>query len=199
MMEKRGLRLTLVFTLLIGLVAFGYVYFVPDLSKELSKPAISGYQTPFMIGDYEMEDHHGNKASWSSLSERPIYLTAGFTRCPHSCPMTMVIYQKLAKKIGPQADYALLTVDPEYDKTPILSAYLSAINPDFIGLRIGDKAELDLAMADLKQTLVDTGEPLDLMHGDYIYLMHPKLTGLVIYTKPDAAVMAQDLEILNAI
>jgi hypothetical protein len=37
------------------------------------------------------------------------------------------------------------------------------------------------------------------MHGDYIYLMHPKLTGLVIYTKPDAAVMAQDLEILNAI
>ena len=80
-----------------------------------------------------------------------------------------------------------------------LSAYLSAINPAFIGLRIGDKAELNQALADLKQTLVHSGEPLDLMHSNYIYLMHPKLSGLVIYTKPDATKMAQDLEIINAI
>ena len=111
----------------------------------------------------------------------------------------MVIYQKLAKKIGAQADYALLTVDPEHDTTAILKAYLSSINTDFIGLRIGDKRELDLAMADLIQTLVDTGEPLDLMHSNYIYLMHPKLKGIVIYTKPDVNKMSKDLEILNAI
>jgi len=198
-MENRGLRMTLGSALLIGVIVLGYTLFVPNLPKEENKPDISGYQTPFMIGDYAMEDHQGNKASWAQLSDRPVYLTAGFTRCPHSCPMTMVIYQKLAKKIGTQADYALLTVDPEHDKTSILKAYLSSINPAFIGLRIGDKSELDLAMADLKQTLVDTGEPLDLMHSNYIYLMHPKLTGIVIYTKPDVSVMAQDLEILNAI
>jgi len=198
-MKKHSFQLAVGSTLLVGLMVLGFVFFVPNLAKEESKPDISGYQTPFMIGDYAMEDHQGNKASWTKLSERPVYLTAGFTRCPHSCPMTMVIYQKLAKKIGTQADYALLTVDPEHDKTPILDAYLSSINPTFIGLRIGDKAELDLAMADLKQTIVDTGEPLDLMHSNYIYLMHPKLPGIVIYTKPDVALMAQDLEILNAI
>jgi cytochrome oxidase Cu insertion factor (SCO1/SenC/PrrC family) len=198
-MQKHGFQLAVGSLLLVGVLVLGFVFFVPNLPKEETKPAISGYQTPFMIGEYAMEDHQGNKTSWDSLSKRPVYLTAGFTRCPHSCPMTMVIYQKLAKKIGSQADYALLTVDPEHDKTHILGTYLSAINPAFIGLRIGDKAELDLAMADLKQTLVDTGEPLDLMHSDYIYLMHPKLTGLVIYTKPDVKVMAQDLEILNSI
>lgn len=198
-MKKRGFRLAMGSALLTGLIALGYVLLAPHLLKEESKPAISGYQTPFMMGDYAMVDHQGNKASWASLSERPVYLTAGFTRCPYSCPMTMLIYQKLAKKLGPQADYALLTVDPEHDETPILSAYLSAINPAFIGLRIGDKAELNQALADLKQTLVHSGEPLDLMHSNYIYLMHPKLSGLVIYTKPDATKMAQDLEIINAI
>lgn len=198
-MKKRGFRLIMGSVLLIGLVVLGYALLAPDLSKEESTLAISGYQTPFMIGDYAMEDHHGNKTSWASLSERPIYLTAGFTRCPHACPMTMVIYQKLAKKLGSQADYALLTVDPEHDKAPILGTYLAAVNPAFIGLRIGDKAELDLAMADLKQTIVDTGEPLDLMHSNYIYLLHPKLRGLVIYTKPDVTLMTQDLKILNAI
>jgi cytochrome oxidase Cu insertion factor (SCO1/SenC/PrrC family) len=198
-MKKHSFQLTVGSLLLVGLMVLGFVFFVPDLPKEENNPEISGYQTPFMIGDYAMEDHQGNKVSWAKLSERPVYLTAGFTRCPHSCPMTMVIYQKLAKKIGAQADYALLTVDPEHDKASTLDTYLSSINPAFIGLRIGDKAELDLAMADLKQTLVDTGEPLDLMHSNYIYLMHPKLKGIVIYTKPNVAKMAQDLEILNAI
>jgi len=198
-MDKRSFQLAVGSILLAGLIVLSFLFLFPDFLQEESKPMISGYQTPFMIGDYVMEDHQGNKTSWAKLSERPVYLTAGFTRCPHSCPMTMVVYQKLAKKLGAQADYALLTVDPDHDKTPILSAYLSSINPSFIGLRIGDKSELDLAMADLKQTIVDTGEPLDLMHSNYIYLMHPKLTGIVIYTKPNVSVMAQDLEILNAI
>jgi len=198
-MEKRGVQLAVGSILLIGFVVLGFTFLFSGSPQEESKPTISGYQTPFMIGDYAMEDHQGNMASWAKLSERPVYLTAGFTRCPHSCPMTMVIYQKLAKKLGDQADYALLTVDPEHDKASILSAYLSSINSSFIGLRIGDKGELDLAMADLKQTIVDTGEPVDLMHSNYIYLMHPKLTGIVIYTKPDVNVMAQDLKIINAI
>ena len=198
-MKKHGFLLAAGSLLFIGTIVLAFVFFAPNLPKEQGQVAISGYQTPFMIGDYAMKDQTGTSASWAQLSERPVYLTAGFTRCPHSCPMTMVIYQKLAKKIGAQADYALLTVDPEHDTTAILKAYLSSINPDFIGLRIGDKRELDLAMADLKQTLVDTGEPLDLMHSNYIYLMHPKLKGIVIYTKPDVNKMSKDLEILNAI
>jgi protein SCO1/2 len=198
-MQKHGFQLVVGSLLLVGSLVLGFVFFVPNLPKEENQLAISGYQTSFMIGDYAMEDHQGNKASWAQLSGRPVYLTAGFTRCPHSCPMTMVIYQKLARKVGPQADYALLTVDPAHDTASKLKDYLSAINPAFIGLRIGDKVELDLAMTDLKQTLVDTGEPLDLMHSNYIYLLHPKLKGIVLYTKPDVTVMAKDLEILNAI
>jgi len=198
-MEKRGFQLAVGSILFVGLIVLAYVFFDSDSMKEESEIVLSGYQTPFMIGDYTMEDHQGNKASWATLSERPVYLTAGFTRCPHSCPMTMVIYQKLAKELGAQADYALLTVDPEHDKLSVLGTYLSSINPSFIGLRIGDKGELDLAMADLKQTIVDTGEPLDLMHSNYIYLIHPKLSGIVIYTKPDVTKMAQDLAKINAI
>ena len=196
-MERRGFILAIGSILLIGVVVLGYVfllYFAPQ--KKLVE--LSGYHTPFVIGDYTMEDHRGNKVSWEKLSVRPVYLTAGFTRCPHSCPMTMVTYQQLAKKLGKKADFSLLTVDPEYDKAPILSAYLSAINPEFIGLRIGDKRELGLAMDDIKQTLVDTGEPLDLMHSDYIYLLHPKVPGMVIYTKPNVNDMVKDLEKLNA-
>lgn len=198
-MEKLSLRWVMGSILLVLTIVIGYVYLIPQITQEASQPAITGYQTPFMLGDYAMEDQKGNKATWGAFSERPVYLTAGFTRCPHACPMTMVIYQKLAKKVGSLADFALLTVDPEHDKPQILKQYLSGINDAFIGLRIGDKAELDLAMADLKQTIVDTGEPLDLMHSNYIYLLHPKLTGLVLYTKPNVSDMAKDLALLDAI
>ncbi len=171
----------------------------PTITSAISKVKLSGYQTKFMIGDYNMRNHQNKQVSWKNFSKRPLYITAGFTRCPHTCPMTMNLYQRLAKQINHQADFALLTVDPEHDKPSVLKRYLSAINPSFIGLQIDDKTEFNQSISDLKQSLINSGEPSDLMHSDYIYLLHPKLTGLVLYTKPDIKSMANDLIILNTI
>jgi cytochrome oxidase Cu insertion factor (SCO1/SenC/PrrC family) len=103
----------------------------------------------------------------------------------------------MASHSGEKVRYALFTIDPENDTAQKLANYINAINPDFIGLRTSNTVLLKNIIAELQQAIYDTGERDNIHHKSFIYLIHPKLSGLVIYTKPDVNLMINDLKIIE--
>ena len=110
----------------------------------------------------------------------------------------MRLYQSLEKRTPNRARYALLTVDPKNDTEKQLAQYLNAINPDFIGLRINDSALLKKTLSELHQMITVSVGHDNIEHKSYIYMLHPKLSGLVIYTEPTISRMIEDLNIIDA-
>lgn len=61
----------------------------------------------------------------------------GFTQCPDVCPTALAELAQTMALLEDKADdvqVLLVSVDPERDTPEILSAYVSAFHPDFVGL-----------------------------------------------------------------
>lgn len=174
-------------------------YFPPNqfFNKLTGGLGLYGFQTELKLSSYPMENHRGDIQLWENLSDKPLYITTGFTACRLTCPITMEFYQQMASHTGDKVRYALFTIDSTNDTAKQLATYLNTINPDFIGLRTSNTVRFKNIIAELQQAIYDTGEGDDIQHKSYIYLIHPKLSGLVIYTKPDIKLMINDLKIID--
>lgn len=61
----------------------------------------------------------------------------GFTQCPDVCPTALAELAQTMHLLEDDADRVqvlLISVDPERDTPEVLSAYVSAFHPDFVGL-----------------------------------------------------------------
>lgn len=61
----------------------------------------------------------------------------GFTQCPDVCPTALAELSQAMNLLEDKADdvqVILISVDPERDTPEILSAYVNAFHPDFVGL-----------------------------------------------------------------
>ncbi len=187
---------------LISLVgAFVLFYSQPSwlFAKKHGGKALYGHVTSFTLSDVEMLNQQGEHVSWSHFSDKPLYLTLGFTSCPNTCPVTMSHYQRLANHLSTQANYSLLTIDPERDKPEVLDSYLGAINQNFVGLVINETKRLNQVTAELKQSVFVAQQGQQIIHKGYIYLIHPQVKGLVVYDELnlDIEKMVADFYILN--
>lgn len=195
--SRKNFLLSLSFMLLLAAVFLQYTPTTTFYNKLLGKLELTGFQTSLSLNDYAMKDHLGNEVSWQTYNDKPLYLTTGFTQCPYSCPTTMAFYQKLADRLQDRARFALLTVDPDNDTPAVLKRYLSGINPRFIGLYIEEKHNLIRAIADLKQSVQDIPGAQNIIHSNYIYLLHPTTKGLIIYNKQNLELISQDFTRIN--
>ena len=76
----------------------------------------------------------------------------GFTHCPDICPTTLVDAAAVMKALGKDADRVqvlMVTVDPERDTPAVLSKYVPAFDPRFLGL-YGDAAATQRAAQEFK-------------------------------------------------
>jgi cytochrome oxidase Cu insertion factor (SCO1/SenC/PrrC family) len=196
-MSKTIIWLTISINALV--LAIYLFYFPPNqfFNKLTSGLALYGFQTELKLSSYPMENHRGDIQSWENFSDKPLYITTGFTACRLTCPVTMEFYRQMASHSGEKVRYALFTIDPENDTAQKLANYINAINPDFIGLRTSNTVLLKNIIAELQQAIYDTGERDNIHHKSFIYLIHPKLSGLIIYTKPDVNLMINDLKIIE--
>lgn len=164
-------------------------------------PSLNGLHTDFTLSPIAMHSHLGQTASWQSLQNKPLLVTAGFTHCKHSCPMTMNFYQRLNNALMAEdlsANFVLFTVDRERDTSEKLNEYLAAINPEFIGLRADTKQGFDQVVSDLKQSVTAVGGDVDIAHSSNVYLLHPDVDGMVIYTHHDVESMLHDFKLLSS-
>ena len=87
--------------------------------------------------DFTLTDHTGKTRTLADFRGKAVIVFFGFTHCPDICPTTLADMAGVMKKLGGDAakvQVLFVTVDPERDKPELLSAYVSAFDPTFLGL-----------------------------------------------------------------
>lgn len=93
--------------------------------------------------DFALKDHNGKPRTLADFRGKAVVMFFGYTHCPDVCPTTMAEMSAVMKELGPLADRVqvlFVTIDPERDTAELLSKYVPAFDPRFLGL-IGDKNE----------------------------------------------------------
>nr|WP_230414335.1 SCO family protein [Collimonas silvisoli] len=95
--------------------------------------------------DFALTDHTGKPRTLADYKGKAVLVFFGYTQCPDVCPTTMVEMANVMKEMGPLASKVqvlFVTVDPERDTQDLLSKYVPAFDPSFVGL-YGDQAATD--------------------------------------------------------
>jgi protein SCO1/2 len=87
--------------------------------------------------DFKLFDHTGKPVTLADYRGKAVVLFFGYTQCPDVCPTTLSELAEAMKRLGPDADRVqvlFVTVDPERDTPALLSKYVPAFDPRFVGL-----------------------------------------------------------------
>lgn len=102
--------------------------------------------------DFALTDYTGKPRTLAEFKGKAVVLFFGYTQCPDVCPTTMAEMAGVMKQLGPLADkvqVVFVTVDPERDTPALLSKYVPAFDPRFLGL-VGDKAATEKITKDFR-------------------------------------------------
>ena len=92
--------------------------------------------------DFHLTDHNGKARALADFRGKVVVMFFGYTQCPDFCPTTLSELAVAVQKLGPDASRVqvlFVTVDPERDTRELLSRYVPAFDPSFLGL-YGDAA-----------------------------------------------------------
>jgi protein SCO1/2 len=87
--------------------------------------------------DFALTDHAGRPRTLADFRGKAVVLFFGYTQCPDVCPTTLATLADAMRRLGPDAarvQVLLVTVDPERDTAELLSSYVTAFDPAFLGL-----------------------------------------------------------------
>jgi len=126
--------------------------------------------------DFQLTDHHGKPRTLADFRGKVVVIFFGFTHCPDVCPTALGELASVAKELGKDAgkmQVLFITADPERDTPEVLSRYVPAFHPDFLGL-YGDadataRTAKELKLFYQKQPLPGGGYSVDHSAGTYIY------------------------------
>lgn len=126
---------------------------------------------------FELTDHTGQKRTLADFKGKAVVVFFGFMHCPDVCPTTMMEMSNVMKVLGPDADRVqvlFITLDPARDTADLLSQYVTAFDPRFLGL-LGTQEEIDLTAKEFKvfHEKVASKEPgsytIDHTAGSYVF------------------------------
>ena len=132
-------RRAIVVSLAVAAAVLGVLLAVATLRTDPSRPAFKAVDVtgvPWGKG-FELTDHHGRGRSLADFRGKVVTLFFGFTNCPDVCPTTMGKLAEAMRKMGPEAkdvQVLFVTVDPKRDTPEVLSKYVPAFHPGFLGL-----------------------------------------------------------------
>lgn len=87
--------------------------------------------------DFRLTDHNGKLRTLADFRGKAVVMFFGYTQCPDVCPTTMMEMTAVLQQLGADAQRVqmlFVTVDPERDTRELLSNYVPAFDPSFIGL-----------------------------------------------------------------
>jgi len=87
--------------------------------------------------DFRLTDHNGKPRTLADFRGKVVVIFFGYTFCPDACPTTMGELALVMKELGKDAgklQVLFVTVDPERDTPAVLSKYVPAFDPSFLGL-----------------------------------------------------------------
>lgn len=152
---------------------------------------------------FTLTDHTGKSRTLDDFKGKAVFIFFGYTNCPDVCPTTMAEMAAVLKALGPQADQVqvlFVTVDPERDTVDLLSKYVPAFDPRFLGLT-GDKAAIDQVAKDFKvfhqkvPQKDSEGYTMDHTAGSYVFDTQGRIR-LFVRHGQGAEPIAHDLKLL---
>lgn len=87
--------------------------------------------------DFQLTDHYGKPRTLADFRGKVVVLFFGYTQCPDVCPTTLSELAEAMRRLGPDADRVqvlFVSIDPERDTAALLSLYMPAFHPSFVGL-----------------------------------------------------------------
>ena len=93
--------------------------------------------------DFALVDHAGRPRALADFRGKIVVLFFGYTQCPDVCPTTLSTLAETMRRLGPDAarvQVLFVTIDPARDTAELLSHYVTAFDPSFLGLRGDDDA-----------------------------------------------------------
>jgi protein SCO1/2 len=85
-----------------------------------------------------LADHQGKARTLADFRGKAVVIFFGFTQCPDVCPTALTALAEAMRRLGPDAtrvQVLFVTIDPERDTADLLSRYVPAFHPSFLGLR----------------------------------------------------------------
>ena len=112
-------------------------------AEEMKVNGYFGYGSFEELRDFNLVDHNGDIFTKANLKEQSLnFLYFGYSSCPTECPVMMSVMKQIFEKIETNdISYYLISFDPEIDTLERLKSYVTAFNPDFIGVS-GDVPEV---------------------------------------------------------
>lgn len=149
------------------------------------------------IADFHLIDEAGRAFSAAQLQGGPTLVYFGFTHCPDVCPTTLARLAQVRKTAAlPGLRVLLITVDPQRDTPPVMSQYVHAFDPQFIGLT-GDPAAIRKLAGEfgVAMTRVELpGGDYTMDHSAAVFLLDARGREVGVFTPPfDVNRFAQDL------
>ncbi len=147
--------------------------------------------------------HDGKPRTLADFHGKAVVLFFGFTHCPDICPTTLADAAGVMKSLGKDAERVqvlMVTVDPERDTPEVLSKYVPAFDPRFLGL-YGDAAATQRAAKEFKifyqKRAGSTPSSYSVDHSGQSYVIDPQ-GRLRLFVRHDriAADLASDLRVL---
>lgn len=146
-----------------------------------SSPKAPAFQLTDITGaqfarEFQLTDHNGKARTLADFRGKAVVIFFGYTYCPDACPTTMgelaLVMKELRKDAG-RLQVLFITVDPERDTPVVLSKYVPAFHPGFLGL-YGDadataRTAKEFRIIYQKQPLKDGGYTVDHSAGSYLY------------------------------
>jgi protein SCO1/2 len=128
-----------------------------DSSQMILSPVNTSFKNTDVTGlaygkEFKLTDHTGKIRTLADFKGKAVVLFFGFTHCPDVCPTTLAELATVMKQLGPDADKVqvlFITVDPERDTPELLSKYVPAFDPRFLGLA-GDQAATEKVAKEFK-------------------------------------------------
>lgn len=151
--------------------------------------------------DFALTDHNGKPRTLADFKGKVVLLFFGFTQCPDICPTTMSEMAAVLKLLGEDAkdvQVLFVTVDPARDTQKLLSEYVPAFDPSFLGLYGDDAAtrkvgqEFKVFFAKAPGATADSYS-MDHQAGSYVFDKTGKIRLFIRHDK-GAAPLAQDLK-----
>ncbi|PPR78792.1 MAG: hypothetical protein CFH01_00796 [Alphaproteobacteria bacterium MarineAlpha2_Bin1] len=141
------------------------------------------YQKKSLIkSEFNLIDQYGRAVTNETFNGNFTLIFFGFTFCPDVCPNTLnklaTTYDLLDAEVKENLKVIFITVDPERDNFNIMNEYISAFNPEFIGLT-GSKRRIQEAADSMgiyfkKNATNESGEEYLIDHSSIKFLMDKK-------------------------
>ena len=152
--------------------------------------------------EFSLADHNGKARKLADFRDRAVVVFFGYVHCPDVCPTTLADLKSAVAQLGDdgrRVQVLFVTLDPERDTPEVLTQYVTAFDPNFLGL-YGDAESTARVAREFKvfYQKVPGSRPdnYSVDHTAAIYMFDPRGRLRVLATQAQAHTLAADIRIL---